>query len=165
MKNSSWVLVVLVTCLVFPNSSTGNPNGGVVVGGDPIATIVGQGTPLTVVNQSANRAVINWNSFSIANGETTSFVFNGGANSAVLNRVTGLSPSQISGFLQSTIGPGGPIGGTVMIINPAGILFTPTAQISVGSLVASTLSLDDDQFLNNNAPFTFSGASTEAVKN
>ena len=47
-------------------------------------------------------------------------------------------PSQIFGSLSAN--------GRVFLVNPSGILFGPGAQVSVGALVASTLSITDDDF-------------------
>src|SRR5882724_8597909 len=139
---SSAFLLFFISCPLWAN-----PLGGVVANGG--ATFNPAGNILTI-SQSSSRAVINWNSFNIGSGETTIFQFNGlaGAHSAVLNRINIGNPSTVAGLLESTVGPNGPIGGTVLILNPSGILFTPTAQINVGSLVATTLSIDDRQFMN-----------------
>src|ERR1043165_2794173 len=62
-----------------------NPSGGSVqTGSANIAT----GPSGVTVTQGSDRAVINWNSFSIDQGKTTTFV-QPGSKSAVLNRVTG----------------------------------------------------------------------------
>lgn len=65
-----------------------------------------------IVNQGTDRAVINWNSFSIANGELTKFV-QPSSSSAVLNRVVTANPSAIYGTLQAN--------GNVYLINPGGV--------------------------------------------
>ena len=52
------------------------------------------------VNQSSNRAIINWGSFSIGAGESATFNLPS-ANSAVLNRVTGSQLSSLMGTLAS----------------------------------------------------------------
>jgi len=130
------------------------------------ASITSAGNLLTI-SQTSDRAIINWGSFNIANGETTLFQFNGaaGAGSAVLNRVNIGNPSTIAGMLRSTIGVNGPVGGTVFILNPSGLLFTPTSQVNVGSLVASTLELADDNEFLNNSTLHLSGTSTAGIRN
>ncbi|MEY2428359.1 MAG: trimeric autotransporter adhesin, partial [Verrucomicrobiota bacterium] len=161
IKLSLYAFSIPAFCL---STVCANPLGGVV--GSGVASITPGGNLLTI-SQASDRAIINWNSFNIANGETTLFQFNGaaGASSAVLNRVNIGNPSIIAGMLQSTIGVGGPRGGTVMVLNPSGILFTPSSTVNVGSLVASTLNLaHDDEFLNN-ATLHFSGASTAGIQN
>src|SRR5258705_8601130 len=71
------------------------PDGPVVVGGS--ATVSGAGTSSTVINQNSNRAIINWNTFNIGAGETTTFV-QPNSSSVALNRVTGgPRPSPIYG--------------------------------------------------------------------
>jgi filamentous hemagglutinin family protein len=154
-----------LSLLLFSTSTTvlANPLGGTVAHG---AATITPGASVLTINQTSSRAVINWNSFNIANGESALFNFNGpaGANSAVLNRVGAGNPSFISGLLQSRVGPNGPIGGTVLLLNPSGIIFSPTARVSVGSLIGSTLNLDDRQFLDNTT-LTLSGSSTAGIHN
>jgi filamentous hemagglutinin family protein len=167
MKQSSrffaWGLLLELSAV----STFANPQGGVVASG--AASITPSGSLLTI-NQSSSRAIINWGSFNIANGETTVFQFAGpaGVNSAVLNKIAVGNPSTIAGTLRSTVGPGAvgdPVGGTVMIINPQGILFTGTSQIQVGSLIATTLNLaDDNEFLNNTTLHLGPGG-TDSIKN
>jgi filamentous hemagglutinin family protein len=118
-----------------------NPTGAQVVSGN--ATITRQGNLLQVVNSP--NAIINWQSFSIAQGEITRFVQQSGA-SAVLNRVVGVDPSVILGALQSN--------GRVFLVNPNGITFGAGAQIDVAGLVASTLNLADGDFLSGRMRFT-----------
>ena len=164
MKSMTSGLLAFALGLSIPASVFANPLGGVVVNG--AANINSAGRLLTI-SQTSGSAIINWGSFSIPKGETTLFEFNGAAGfrSSVLNRVNIGNPSVIAGMLRSTIGPGGPVGGTVMILNPSGFLFTPTAQVNVGSLVASTLQLADDNEFLSHATLHFSGDSTAGIQN
>jgi filamentous hemagglutinin family protein len=116
---------------VAPNVSNGN------------ASFVQNGNTLTVTN--SNRAIINWNSFSIGGNENVRFV-QPSSTSSVLNRVTGSDPSVLLGSLQSN--------GRVFLINPAGILVGQGARIDVAGFVAATLSLSDSDFLANRLRFT-----------
>ena len=62
----------LVTVAVLGTlPAVAGPNGGTVVGGS--ATIVGQGTGSVIINQSSQNTVINWATFNIGKGETTTF--------------------------------------------------------------------------------------------
>ncbi|SMC96269.1 beta strand repeat-containing protein [Sporomusa malonica] len=126
------------------NVGWANPTGGTVTSG--AAAITTNGSTMTV-NQSTNKAIINWQSFSIAGGETVNFV-QPGATSVALNRVIGNSASNIYGTLSAN--------GRVFLINPSGILFAPGAQVNVSGLVASTLNIADSDFLSGN--YTFSKA-------
>ena len=118
-----------------------NPNGGSVVVGN--ATIAQQGRVLTVTSTTAKSA-IDWQAFSIAADEITRFV-QPSSDSSVLNRVVGVEPSLLLGGLESN--------GRVFLINPAGILVGEGARIDVGSLVASSLHLDLDDFLADRFAF------------
>ena len=98
------------------------------------------GSTLNISTQ-AQRSIASYQSFNIQQGETVN-IHLPGANSAILNRVYGQSPTTILGALRSN--------GQVFLINPDGILFGSSAQVNVGSLVASTLSLSDQNFLSDN---------------
>jgi filamentous hemagglutinin family protein len=100
--------------------------------------------------------VINWNQFNIANGETVNFNFSGTAN-GVLNRVTGGSASQIAGIINALSTSTGNPYGTVLLVNPAGIVFGNGATINVPTFIASTYNISDEMFLNqlkNGGTFT-----------
>ncbi|MGE4112423.1 MAG: filamentous hemagglutinin N-terminal domain-containing protein, partial [Burkholderiales bacterium] len=133
--------LVLAVAACFGMSAQANPTAPVVVHGS--ASFATAGNILNVTN-SAN-AIINWGSFSIGANELTRFI-QPSALSAVLNRVTGQDPSAILGALQSN--------GRVFLVNPNGIMFGAGAQIDVAGLVASTLNLSNDDFLNNRMRFT-----------
>ena len=132
-----------------------NPVGGSVVGGDGNATITGQGTAVTTINQSSSQVIINWQDFSIAGGETTRFI-QPSDTAAALNRVTSGNPSQIYGSLQAN--------GRVFVINPNGILVGPSGQIDTKGFVASTLDVPDASFLSG-ANLILSGNSGATVRN
>ncbi|MEK9964556.1 MAG: filamentous hemagglutinin N-terminal domain-containing protein, partial [Betaproteobacteria bacterium] len=100
------------------------------------------------VTQSSDKAIVNWNTFNI--GERASVTFNQpSVTSAILNRVLGSDPSYIYGTLRSN--------GQVFFVNPSGVLFGPNARVDVGGLVASTLSIGDEDFLVGNYQFSGTG--------
>ncbi|MDO8297888.1 MAG: filamentous hemagglutinin N-terminal domain-containing protein, partial [Caulobacter sp.] len=121
------------------------PTGGAVSSGG--ATIAAGPTNVTV-NQSTQNVAINWQTFSIGAGNSVVFVQPNRA-SVALNRVLGADPSLIFGNLSSN--------GKVFLINPNGILFGQGAQVNVGGLVASTLSLTDSDFMAGDYRFSGSG--------
>lgn len=93
----------------------------------------------TQISQSSDKLIVNWGNFSIANGEAVN-IKQPGARSAILNRVTGnQGATQIDGALNAN--------GRVFIVNPNGVVFGNAASVNVGSLVASSLDVNDDQFL------------------
>ncbi len=143
--------VALAVAACFSGAALANPVNPTVVHGT--ATFQQAGNILNITN-SAN-AIINWGSFSINVGELTRFI-QPSALSAVLNRVTGQDPSAILGALQSN--------GRVFLVNPNGIVFGAGAQIDVAGLVASTLNLSNEDFLNNRMRFT-DGAGAGSIVN
>lgn len=126
-------LALAILC-AFGGHADANPTGPSVVSGQ--ANIAVSGKTLSIINTPG--AIINWQGFSIAPDELTRFIQQS-ASSAVLNRVIGQDPSSLLGRLQSN--------GRVFLINPNGIAFGAGARIDVGGLVASTLDLNDADFL------------------
>ena len=110
------------------------PTGGTVVGGS--ATITQSGTSQLTINQTTDRGVIDWRSFSIGQGNRVDFIQPGRA-SVTLNRVTGPDPSVIAGSLSAN--------GQIVLINQAGVMFARGAQVNVESLIASTANVANPQ--------------------
>jgi filamentous hemagglutinin family protein len=131
--------VIVAACIAQPVHA--NPVGPEVVNGS--ASFSSQGNVLSVTNSPS--AILNWHSFSIAQGEISKYVQRSAA-SAVLNRALVLDASSILGVLQSN--------GRVFLINPNGIVFGQGAQINVAGLVASTLNLSNEDFLAGRLNFT-----------
>ena len=100
--------------------------------------------PRLDIQNVADGAVINWANFDIGTGATTQFhqVTN---SAAVLNRILDGSPTGIMGSLQAN--------GSVFIVNPAGIVFGQGAMVDVAQLVASSLDIDDFDFINGDHDF------------
>lgn len=129
----------------------GLPTGGSVTAGQ--GSLQQAGNVLTI-QQSSDKLAIDWNSFSIGQGHSVNFV-QPGAASVALNRVLGPDVSVIQGALNAN--------GQVFLVNPNGVLFSPTAQVNVGSLVASTLNISTEDFLAGR--YHFSGNSAAAIVN
>lgn len=127
------------------------PSGGVVTSGN--ASIAQSGS-VTNINQSSQKAAINWNSFSIAPSETVNFI-QPSVSSVTLNRVIGNEKSIIEGALNAN--------GQVFILNSNGVLFTKNASINTAGLVATTMNLSDADFMNGN--YAFKGDSTASIIN
>ncbi len=111
------------------------PTGGNIVAGS--GSISQTGADMTI-NQTTAKMAVNWQSFSIGQGNSVTFQ-QPDASSVALNRVLGSDVSVIQGALRAN--------GQVFLINPNGVLFTPTAQVNVGGLVASTLNITTDNFM------------------
>ena len=133
------------------STALASPEGGTVAAG---SATISQNGALTTINQASQKAIINWNSFNIAKGETVRFN-QPGAAAIALNRVTGNNASAIYGTLSAN--------GQVFLVNPNGVLFAKGAQVNVGGLAASTLGISDKDFLNGS--YHFSGDSAKSVLN
>jgi filamentous hemagglutinin family protein len=143
---------LVVSALVAGSTmSFAAPSGGTVTTG---SATINQSGSVTTINQSTNKASINWNSFSIAPSETVNFV-QPSAQSVTLNRVVGTSQSLIQGAMNAN--------GQVFLLNPNGVLFTNGSQINVGGLVASTLNITDENFQAGN--YLFEGNSQNSIIN
>ncbi len=127
------------------------PTGGQIVAGN--GSIAHSGDTLTIT-QNSSKLVTNWQSFSIGRDGTVRFV-QPSADSVALNRVLGPDVSVIQGALKAN--------GHVFLINPNGVLFTPTARVDAAGMVASTLRLSTDDFLAGN--YSFEGDSQASVNN
>jgi filamentous hemagglutinin family protein len=118
-----------------------SPTGGQVVNGS--GTIAQSGAMTTIT--AGNGAIINWQTFSIGQGQTVQFI-QPGATSTVLNRVVTATPSIIDGNLFAN--------GRVFLVNPAGVMFGQNAVVNVGGLVAGAASMSDSDFLSGDIRFT-----------
>jgi len=134
MKFSSHHPYVLRRCLVTGAAVFGlvleapaNPTGLSVPPGSAMPPI--QQTPLQLNITVGNNAVLNWQHFNIAAGETTIFQ-QPSAQSIVWNRINDPNPSQIFGSLQAN--------GVVVLLNSSGFYFGPNSFVSAAGLVVST---------------------------
>jgi filamentous hemagglutinin family protein len=99
-------------------------NGKYVSGSGQIQT---SGAGMTI-DQATSDGIIDWQSFSIGQGKTVQF---DNGKGATLNEVTGNDLSQIAGSLKAT--------GSVYLVNPSGIIVTPTGKvITQGSFTANS---------------------------
>ncbi len=151
------VPVVLICCGAMAQpinpSLAGLPMGGVVTSGSITAALTPDRLTLT---QSGSRAIIDWQSFHIGAGKTVEYV-QPSATAAVLNRVGATAPmSDIHGSLIAN--------GTVLLVNPNGVLFHQGAYINVGSLIVTTGRVDADAFQSGGS-FGIDGVGTGSITN
>jgi len=137
--------------LGYGSLALAGPAGGTVVAGQ--ATI--NGTPgATVIKQGSQNAVINWASFNVGKGESVQFQ-QPNSNAVALNRVLGSDGTTILGNLSAN--------GKVFIVNPNGVLFGQGASVNTAGLVASTLDINNADFMAGK--YQFSGNGTGKVLN
>lgn len=90
--------------------------------------------------QTSKAGLYSWSSFDIGSSATFE-IETPGAGSSSLHRVIGSTKlSEVYGTLKSN--------GSVYLINPNGVMFGQGAQVNVQGLVASTLNISDQDFLN-----------------
>lgn len=151
-KKSSVVRSGILASAIAAASAFAGPGAGILPSGGQVtagsASVTSSANILTV-QQSTQRAAINWQTFSIGSGATVNFV-QPNASAIALNRVVGNEQSVISGALNAN--------GQVFILNANGVLFTKGAEVNVGGLVASTLSLSDTDFMAGRHHFTGTGS-------
>ncbi|MFA7242122.1 MAG: filamentous hemagglutinin N-terminal domain-containing protein [Sulfuricellaceae bacterium] len=122
------------------------PTGGNVTAG---SAAISQAANVLTVQQSSQRAAIDWQSFNIGASATVNFN-QPNANAVALNRITGNSASEIYGKLNAN--------GQVFFTNPNGMLFARGAQVNVGGILATTMSLGNDDFMAGNYRLTNPGS-------
>ena len=117
------------------------PRGGVVKSGE---ASISQGRDFIEVNQSTDKAIIDWSSFDVGQNKLVEFV-QPSIQSQVLNRVLGSTPSTIAGRIKAN--------GQVFLVNPNGILITKTGLINTNSFSASTLDISNEDFIRGKLSF------------
>jgi len=131
------------------------PTGARVVAGS--AVIAAGSTPgaaVLNVNQTTQRAAIDWSTFNV--GRDAELNFNQpGRESATLNRVLDTSASQIYGRIKAT--------GQVFLTNPQGVYFSKSASVDVGSLAATTDKIGTAEFMAGNIALTRDGATGSVI--
>ncbi|MBI5331525.1 MAG: filamentous hemagglutinin N-terminal domain-containing protein [Betaproteobacteria bacterium] len=140
-----------VVALLSPALAWALPEGGQIVGG---SGVISQSGSAMTVQQDTARMAVDWQKFGISASELVRF--NQPSSSAIaLNRVLGNSPSAIFGQLQAN--------GQIFLVNPNGILFAPGSRVDVGGLVASTLSMNPDDFMAGRHTFRNNGGAGSVV--
>lgn len=128
-KNSLTAGILLA--LSLGGTACAMPTGGQIQSGK--GAIAQNGKTMTVTQQSGKMAV-DWTQFNIAKDEAVKFT-QPGRDAVALNRITGGQKSVIDGALSAN--------GNLLLVNPNGVVFSKTATVDVGSLVASTAQLND----------------------
>ncbi|MBS3903167.1 MAG: filamentous hemagglutinin N-terminal domain-containing protein, partial [Anaplasmataceae bacterium] len=93
---------------------------------------------------TSDKAIIEYQKFNIGKDETVEFI-QPSTSSSVLNRVVGGHPSEILGRLQSN--------GRIFLVNPKGVYFGADAVVNAGAFLATSLSISDEDFLNDSFIF------------
>jgi filamentous hemagglutinin family protein len=118
------------------------PTGSKVVAG---SAGVGQTGNTTTVTMGSGRAVINWDSLNTSSNEILQFIKDSGGF-AVLNRVVQGGATQFDGSLFGNQGH-------IIVVNPSGIVFGPTAFVEAYKFTASGLDISNTDFMNGHYQF------------
>jgi filamentous hemagglutinin family protein len=129
------------------------PTGGAVVAG---RASIAQTANATTINQSSQRAAINWQSFSIGSQGQVTFA-QPAASAVALNRVVGPDPSQIAGKINAN--------GQVVLVNQAGVTFYKGAQVNAQSLIVSSADISNANFMAGKLVFDKAGSPNASVVN
>lgn len=151
--NITAALLSAVIAVNVASPASANPAGENIKHG--IVSIDRIGSKVNI-NQSSDKAIIEWDSFSIGASERTEFK-QPNANAVALNRVVGDSISNIQGRLTSN--------GKVILVNPNGVLFDSTSIVNVGSLIATTADIADQNFIDGNYNFSIKAPEGSSVVN
>ena len=141
--------------LVVAFPAMAGPNGGTVVGGS--ATIQGQGTASVIINQASQSTVINWATFNIGQGQTTTFNQPNSASTALNRVIGGQGPSFLDGTLTAN--------GHVFIVNGDGILFGAHSSINTAGFLATTNNIRNEDFMAGKYNFNIPGLPNASIVN
>ena len=147
--------ILAATCVLTLccHSVYANPDGADVVAGGAVTDYAAETKTLTVTT-STERTIINWRNHDIAADEITRYQ-QPSAASVTLSRVIDGNPTRIMGGLQSN--------GQVFIVNPNGVLFGRSARVDLPGLLASTLDIKNEDFLNGRYRFFDTGGKGRVV--
>ena len=142
-------LTLAIAC-IYPGAAQALPENPSVTSG---AVSVTTAERAMQINQTTNKAIIDWQKFGIAPNESVTFN-QPSRSSVVLNRVTGAEASALDGALNAT--------GQVFLVNPNGVLIGSAARVNVGGLLATTLDIENQRFLGANYTFNARSATDKA---
>lgn len=139
--------VIAISVLLYSSGAWALPTGEQVVAGQ--VNVARPNSAQMQIQQNSQQAIVNWQGFSIAPTESVN-IQQPNTQAVLLNRVVGVDASIIQGQLNAN--------GQVYLVNPNGVLFSKTAQVDVGGLIASTHNILDADFLNGHYHFFDDGA-------
>src|SRR3990172_1027828 len=151
LQGSFWGLAAF-GMLVWTPPALALPTGGEVAAGS--ASISQPNAQTMQVTQGTQKAILNWQGFSIGVSETVNFL-QPNTSAVALNRVLGNSGSEIFGRLTAN--------GQIFLVNPNGVVFGRTASVDVGGIAATTLNIRDQDFLSGNYFFERNGSAGSVV--
>ncbi len=128
-------MMVLAVPAIAQPAPNARPAGGVVVGG---TASISQTTNTTTIDQSSQRAALNWQSFNVGSAQSVTFQ-QPNARSIALNTVVGPNPSQIAGRINAN--------GQIVLVNQSGVTFYKGSQVNTAGLMVSAAAADPRAFM------------------
>ena len=140
--------------ILWAGSALALPVDGQVLGG---SADISYGNSQVTVDQHTDRAIIEWRRLDIGADETMR-VNQPTVTSVLYNTTTQADVSRILGRLVAN--------GQIILHNPNGIVFGPGADIDVQSIVATTIGIDQQQFMDHGVlVFDDPGLATAVISN
>ncbi len=146
-------LVVLARPAAAQVAANARPAGGQVAAGS--ASIGGNATT-TIIDQSSQSAVINWQTYNIGSAQTVRYE-QPGTGSFTLNRVIAASPSQIAGHILAN--------GRIAIVNQSGVVFLNGSTVDTAGLVVSAAGITNQDFMAGRLVFNQKPLPGAAISN
>jgi filamentous hemagglutinin family protein len=129
------VLLVLWLPAAAQPAPNARPTGGSVVGGVAAISQIGSNTQ---IDQSSQRAAINWQTFNVGSQQSVTFS-QPSASAVALNRATGPDPSQIAGRIDAN--------GQIIVVNQSGVNFYKGAQVNAAGVMVSAAGITNQNFM------------------
>jgi filamentous hemagglutinin family protein len=129
------------------------PTGGAVSAG---SASISYSPTATTIDQSSQRAAINWRSFNVGAQQSVNFV-QPSASATALNRVKSPNPSQIAGKIDAN--------GQVVLINQSGVIFYKGAQVNTAGLIVSAAGMSNANFMAGKMVFDKAARPNAAIVN
>ena len=154
---------MVAACLLFvgidaqaadPATNALPTNGQIAAGNASISTAGTAAAPVMNINQTSQRAVVNWDKFDVGAAATVNFN-QPNAQASTLNRVSDANPSKIFGKINAP--------GEVILVNQAGVYFSPSSSLDVGAVVATTHNISDADHMAGKATYDRNGATGKVI--
>ena len=147
-------IFALMICMSGPRLVCALPEGENVVAGQ--AAFDRSASDTLTITTPSDKLIVDYSGFNIAQAETVHFN-QPSSSSIALNRVVGQDPTSILGTLTAN--------GRIFIVNPNGVIFGAGSKVDVAGLVASSLNISNDDFLNGRYTFSAEGKNSFIANN
>ncbi|MDH5605246.1 MAG: filamentous hemagglutinin N-terminal domain-containing protein, partial [Cyclobacteriaceae bacterium] len=99
----------------------------------------------TTINQNVQNMAIDWKTYNVGSSERVQYV-QPNSSSISLNRIADVNGSTIQGRIDAN--------GQVILMNPHGVTFSSGSVLNVGGLIATSLNMTNEDFMNGKYQLT-----------